>query len=139
MNDPHNLQRFLDAQEAVFDTACAELQRGHKTTHWIWFIFPQIAGLGHSTTSRKFAIANLDEAKAYVKHPILGERLRRCTAIVNALQGRSASQVFGYPDDMKFQSSMTLFARAAPDDEVFEQALQKYFAAEPDRQTLDRL
>jgi uncharacterized protein (DUF1810 family) len=141
MNDPHHLQRFVDAQEPVFDQVCAELRDGRKRTHWIWFIFPQIVGLGSSETARRFAIASLEEAQAYLRHPLLGARLKSCTALVNTAQGRSTEQIFGNLDEMKFRSSMTLFAAAAEgeDKQVFNEALQKYFGGEADEATIERL
>jgi len=140
VDDPHNLQRFVDAQSSVYAQVCSELRDGHKRTHWMWFIFPQIKGLGHSELATRFAIASLQEAQAYLQHPILGPRLRECTRRVNEVEGRSIEQIFGYPDDLKFHSSMTLFARAAPDDEqVFNEALRKYFGSKPDPATLERL
>jgi uncharacterized protein (DUF1810 family) len=105
----------------------------------MWFIFPQIKGLGHSQLASRFAISSLEEAEAYLKHPILGSRLRECARLVNLVEGRSIDEIFGYPDDLKFRSSMTLFARATPDNQVFSEALRKYFGAEPDRSTLERL
>lgn len=116
MTDAHNLQRFLHAQERVYDTVLAELRSGRKTSHWIWFIFPQIAGLGHSAMAQKFAIGSLDEAKSYLQHPILGPRLRACTQLVLDVNGRSAEEIFGYPDYLKFRSCMTLFLAAATDN-----------------------
>lgn len=143
MNDPYQLQRFIDAQAPVFEQVCAELRAGRKKTHWMWFIFPQIIGLGSSETARRYAIASLPEAQAFLDHPLLGERLRKCTALVNAVQGKSAYAIFGDPDEMKFRSSMTLFAAAsaesAPDRQLFNDALQKYFDSEPDSATLARL
>jgi len=141
--DPFNLERFLTAQTPILDQVTRELAAGAKRTHWMWFIFPQVAGLGLSATSRHFAIASLDEARAYLRHPILGPRLIACTELVNRTQGRSPLQIFGSPDDMKFHSCMTLFARAAgadgAPDSVFDAALRQYFAGEPDPQTLARL
>lgn len=134
-----NLRRFVDAQAPVYDTVLAELRAGRKRSHWIWFIFPQIAGLGHSATAQLYAIASLDEAAAYAAHPVLGPRLRACSALVAAIEGRTVEQIFGYPDDMKFRSSMTLFARAVPDEPVFAACLDKYFSSVPDAATLDRL
>ena len=139
MTDAFQLRRFLDAQEPVFADVVAELRAGRKSSHWMWFIFPQIEGLGHSSTARYFAIHSLDEAKAYLAHPILGPRLRECTRLVNAVEGRAASQIFGYPDDLKFCSSMTLFARATDDNAEFVEAIHKYFAGEFDPGTLERL
>jgi uncharacterized protein (DUF1810 family) len=139
MNDPWNLQRFVDAQQPVFDTVRAELRDGKKRTHWMWFIFPQIKGLGRSDIARRFAISSLEEANAYLEHPVLGNRLRECSRLVAAVNGRSVEQIFGDPDDMKFRSSMTLFAQATPDNAVFIECLQKYFGGEPDPATLARL
>ena len=139
MRDAYNLQRFLDAQEGVYDTVLSELRAGRKSSHWIWFIFPQIAGLGHSEMARQFAITSLDEAKAYLRHPILGPRLRACTQLVLEVNGRSAEEIFGYPDHLKFRSCMTLFLTAAPDHTLFNDALIKYFDGKPDQLTLDIL
>jgi uncharacterized protein (DUF1810 family) len=139
MPDPFHLQRFLDAQEGVYPDVLAELRRGEKRSHWMWFIFPQIAGLGYSQTARYFAIASLAEAQAYLAHPVLGARLRECTTLVNQIQGRSALQIFESPDDMKFRSSMTLFAHAAPQETVFRQALAKYYEGQEDPLTLARI
>jgi uncharacterized protein (DUF1810 family) len=140
MDDPHNLQRFVDAQCSVYVQVCSELREGRKRTHWMWFIFPQIKGLGHSELARRFAISSLQEAQAYLAHPILGPRLRECTQLVNLVEGRSIDRIFGYPDDLKFHSSMTLFARAARDeDQVFDEALRKHFGGQPDPATLERL
>jgi uncharacterized protein (DUF1810 family) len=139
LSDPYNLQRFVDAQDPIYEQACAELGAGRKHGHWMWFIFPQIQGLGHSSTARKFGIASGAEAEAYLKHPVLGPRLRECTRQVNQIEGRSIAEILGYPDDMKFRSSMTLFAQVASDNQVFLDAVQKYFGGEFDRLTLDRL
>jgi uncharacterized protein (DUF1810 family) len=139
MNDPYNLQRFVDAQNPVYDRVCTELRNGRKKSHWMWFVFPQIEGLGSSQMARQFAISSLAEAAAYLAHPILGPRLAECTKLVNVIEGRPADQIFGYPDNLKFRSSMTLFARATPDNQVFLAALQKYFKGEPDPVTLARL
>lgn len=139
MNDPHNLKRFVDAQDRVFDQALSELRAGRKTGHWMWFIFPQIAGLGRSEMARKFAIASRDEAEAYLEHPILGPRLRECARTVCRLEGLSAHQIFGDPDDMKFHSSMTLFSKVAADNDIFEEAIRKYFQGQFDKLTLERL
>jgi uncharacterized protein (DUF1810 family) len=131
--DPYHLDRFVEAQDAVFGRACAELAAGHKHSHWMWFIFPQLRGLGSSAMAERYAIGSLDEARAYLAHPILGSRLRRCTELVNGLEGRSAQEIFGHPDQLKFRSSMTLFARAAAGaSEPFAKALGKYFAGEED-------
>ncbi len=138
-NDPHDLQRFVDAQRAVYADVCEELRTGRKRTHWMWFTFPQIAGLGRSATAIRFALASIVEAKAYLAHPVLGPRLRECARLVNHVEGRSVGEIFGDPDQLKFHSCMTLFAEAAPEDQVFDQALHKYFAGERDRSTLERL
>ena len=139
MKDPHNQKRFVDAQNPVFEQVCAVLRQGYKTSHWMWFIFPQIEGLGHSETARKFAISSREEAEAYLKHPVLGPRLRNCSRLVTLLEGRSAHQIFGSPDNLKFHSSMTLFASVASDNVVFKDALQKYFGGELDSLTLQKL
>jgi uncharacterized protein (DUF1810 family) len=138
-DDPHSLQRFLDAQAPVYERVLGELRAGRKRSHWMWFIFPQITGLGHSEMARRYAISSLGEAKAYLEHPVLGARLRECTALVNEVDGRSIGEIFGYPDDLKFHSSMTLFSRAAGEDGVFHAALKKYFGEKPDRLTVGRL
>jgi uncharacterized protein (DUF1810 family) len=138
-DDPHNLNRFIDAQAPVIDRVRAELAQGRKRSHWMWFIFPQIAGLGFSPMAQLYAIASLNEARAYLVHPVLGRRLEDCTRLVLAIEGHTASDIFGWPDDMKFRSSMTLFAQAAPDNPVFAEALSKYFDGDPDPETLKRL
>jgi len=137
--DPYHLQRFLDAQRGVYDQAERELLEGRKESHWMWFIFPQLKGLGPSTTAQKYAIRTLDEAKAYLEHPVLGRRLRACTQIVTLLNDTTIEDIFGYPDHRKFHSSMTLFAHATGDNRVFMDALRKYFRSEFDPQTIDRL
>src|SRR5215471_8512202 len=135
-SEPHNLARFVVAQDSVFAQVCAELAGGEKRSHWMWFIFPQLRGLGSSPTAERYAIASLDEARAYLAHPVLGERLRRCTELVNGIEGRSAEQIFGYPDCLKFRSSVTLFAHAArAAGEPFEKALARFFAGEEDALT----
>jgi uncharacterized protein (DUF1810 family) len=123
MTDLYSLKRFVDAQAPVYEQVVAELRAGRKRSHWMWFIFPQFAGLGHSEMARRYAISSLDEAKAYLGHPVLGPRLRQCAALVNQVDGRSIEEIFGYPDNLKFQSSMTLFSRAADEDGVFDAAL----------------
>ncbi len=137
--DPYNLQRFVDAQETVFEQARSELREGRKRSHWMWFIFPQIEGLGHSEVARKYAISGRDEAIAYLDHQILGPRLRECTRLVALLEGRSIEEIFGYPDDLKFHSSMTLFANVTASDQIFRDALEKYYAGQLDNATLERL
>ena len=139
MCDPHGLQRFIDAQGPMLPQVKAELRAGIKRTHWMWFIFPQIAGLGYSATAQTYAIASMDEAQAYLAHPLLGQRLLECTGLVNQIQGRSARAILGSPDDLKFRSSMTLFAEAAPHQTIFTDALTKYFGGEPDLHTLKLL
>lgn len=132
----YNLQRFVDAQEPVYADVCRELRAGQKQSHWIWFIFPQIAGLGRSDTAQRFAIGSVDEAATYLAHPILGPRLRECTRLTLEIEGRTAEEIFGNPDWMKFRSSMTLFAESADDDALFVAALETYFEGEPDEATL---
>jgi uncharacterized protein (DUF1810 family) len=139
MSDTYDLGRFVAAQEGVYGRALAELQGGDKRSHWMWFIFPQIAGLGASPMAQRYAIGSLAEAQAYAAHPVLGARLRACTAAVNAVAGRSAHAIFGSPDDLKFRSSMTLFARAVPGEPVFADALARYFDGVPDPRTLAKL
>ena len=134
-----SLERFVQAQEPVIGRVLEELRAGRKTSHWMWFVFPQIRGLGHSATAQHFAIASRAEADAYLHHPILGPRLRECTRLVNEIEGSSVEQIFGYPDDLKFRSSMTLFAHATADNQVFVDAIRKYFGGEYDPMTLDRL
>ena len=139
MANEYNLHRFLDAQERVYDSVLAELRTGRKSSHWIWFIFPQIAGLGHSEMAQQFAIASLEEAKAYLQHPTLGPRLRACTQLVLDVNGLSAEEIFSYPDNLKFRSCMTLFLTATTDNAHFKSALHKYFDGQPDQRTLDIL
>jgi uncharacterized protein (DUF1810 family) len=139
MSDPYDLQRFVDAQESVIVDVRAELSAGRKRTHWMWFVFPQIAGLRHSAMAQHYAISSRDEARAFLAHPVLGTRLVELTRIVNGVQGRSVSDIFGYPDDMKFHSSMTLFAHTADDADVFNEALRRYFEGRADEATLSRL
>lgn len=139
MNEQYNLQRFVDAQQLVYETVRGELRKGNKRSHWMWFIFPQIKGLGNSGMAQKFAISSLVEAIAYLEHPVLGPRLRECSRLVAAMEGRSIDDIFGYPDHMKFRSSMTLFSVAAADNQVFNECLRKYFGGEPDPSTLSQL
>jgi uncharacterized protein (DUF1810 family) len=139
MNDHYNLHRFVNAQEPEFKKVRSELRDGYKSGHWMWFIFPQIKGLGNSYMANTFAISSREEAKAYLKHPVLGPRLRECTRLVTRIEGRSIDDIFGDTDSMKFRSSMTLFAHATSDNEVFKDALKKYFGGEFDRLTLERL
>jgi uncharacterized protein (DUF1810 family) len=137
-SDPFDLHRFVEAQEGVYPRALAELKAGRKQSHWIWFVFPQIAGLGASAMNRRYAIGSLEEAVAYLEHPLLGPRLRECIDAVNALQHTNARRIFG-PDDVKFRSSLTLFHRAAPQESRFADALARYFAGEQDNRTLQLL
>jgi uncharacterized protein (DUF1810 family) len=137
--DLYNLQRFIDAQHPIYGQVRDELSGGRKESHWMWFIFPQIEGLGASATAKKYAISGIDEARAYLGHQLLGFRLRECTQLVTAVIGRSIEDIFGYPDHLKFHSSMTLFARASPGDRLFAAALTKYFGGELDAKTLERL
>ena len=139
MTDPFSLQRFVDAQAEVFTEVLAELRAGRKPSHWIWFIFPQMKGLGSSAQATYYGIGSFDEATAYMRHPILGPRLVECTELVNQVEDRTIREILGAPDDMKFLSSMTLFARAAEDDAVFRAAMEKYFGGKPDRLTLELL
>jgi uncharacterized protein (DUF1810 family) len=136
MEDPYNLGRFLSAQSTMYPQVLAELEAGQKLSHWIWFIFPQMKGLGHSAQSEFYGIGSLAEAQAYARHPVLGQRLTECTRLVNAVEGRPIAQILGFPDDLKFRSSMTLFARAISENALFRDALTKYFNGEPDPQTL---
>jgi uncharacterized protein (DUF1810 family) len=135
----YDLERFVEAQAGVYEQVTGELRAGRKRSHWMWFIFPQIAGLGHSGMAMRYAISSLAEAVAYLEHPVLGSRLRECARLVTAVEGRSIDQILGYPDDLKFRSSMTLFAHAGPDEGGFRDALQKYFAGVEDPLTLERL
>jgi uncharacterized protein (DUF1810 family) len=139
MEDHFNLERFVSAQAAVFQQVLNELRAGEKRTHWIWFIFPQMKGLGRSPQSIHFGIGSLEEAAAYLRHPVLGHRLEQCTRLVTLVEGRTIEQILGSPDDLKFRSSMTLFARAAEEETDFKDALEKYFNGEPDPLTLELL
>jgi len=135
MDDFLRLHRFVEAQEPLFETVLAELRAGQKRTHWMWFIFPQIAGLGSSAMAQRYAISGPEEAVAYLAHPLLGPRLLDCTALVNAVAGRTAREIFGSIDEMKFRSSMTLFAQTSGAPEIFEHALRKYFGGAGDERT----
>lgn len=139
MPDPHDLQRFVVAQDPVIDQVRRELREGAKRTHWMWFVFPQLRGLGSSGMAQRYAIASLDEARGYLDHPVLGERLVDCTRIVNQVEHRTLGQIFGSPDDAKFRSSMTLFAKATTSGGVFEQALDQYCGGVPDARTIELL
>lgn len=138
-DDPYRLERFVTAQETTYERARDELRAGRKSGHWMWFVFPQIEGLGHSRTAREFAISSLDEARAYLAHPVLGPRLVECAELVRAIDKKTPEQIFGFPDNLKLRSSMTLFDRAAPDETVFREVLQVHFDGEPDPLTLARL
>jgi uncharacterized protein (DUF1810 family) len=138
MAQEFDLDRFITAQAGIFDQALVELMAGAKRSHWMWFVFPQMRGLGISSMAQKYGIVSLDEAKAYLEHPVLGERLRRCTEAVLQVQGRMLNQIFGSPDDMKFRSSMTLFAKAGG-NRPYTDALDRYCGGEMDRRTLELL
>jgi uncharacterized protein (DUF1810 family) len=138
-DDPFNLRRFVAAQDEIFAKVREELRAGRKRSHWMWFVFPQIAGLGSTAMAQFFAISSLDEARAYLAHPVLGARLRDCVALVNAVEGRTLFDIFGDPDRLKFRSCMTLFERAAPDEPVFARALDKYCDGLRDPKTLEKL
>jgi uncharacterized protein (DUF1810 family) len=142
--DPYSLDRFIEAQRGCYQRVLQELGAGEKTSHWMWFIFPQLAGLGMSATSRRFGLAGLEEARAYLAHPLLGQRLRECTRALLSIERRSAHEIFGSPDDLKLRSCLTLFAAAAASgpgaaDRVFGEALGKYYGGEPDSRTLELL
>jgi uncharacterized protein (DUF1810 family) len=139
MSDPYDLQRFVAAQDSVFDEVRAELRSGRKRGHWMWFVFPQVSGLGGSAMADRYAISGRAEAEAYLAHPVLGPRLRDCARLVTEINNRTISEIFGYPDDLKFRSSMTLFAHATADNHVFTDAIKKYFPAGFDPLTLERL
>ncbi len=139
MKPGNSLERFVEAQNPVYEAVCAELKVGRKATHWMWFVFPQLQGLGHSATARHFGIASAAEAAAYLDHPVLGPRLRECVGLVLAIDDRTAHQIFGSPDDLKFRSSMTLFAAVAPDDPLFRRALERYYGGVGDPLTVTLL
>ena len=138
-SDPFDLERFVDAQAPVYRNVVEELRSGRKRSHWMWFVFPQLRGLGGSPTAVHYGIASLEEARAYLRHELLGPRLRECARLVNAVQGRSVSEIFGSPDDLKLRSSMTLFARATDDNDEFLALLDKYYDGQQDQLTLTRL
>jgi uncharacterized protein (DUF1810 family) len=140
--DPFDLRRFVDAQDRVYDAVLAELHNGAKRSHWIWFVFPQLRGLGHSPTAVRFGISSLDEARAYLAHPLLGPRLRECTRLVALIDGRSVDDIFGWPDNLKVHSSMTLFRRATDDPDIqadFRAVLDKFYNGEEDPATEELL
>jgi uncharacterized protein (DUF1810 family) len=137
--DQFDLRRFVDAQDRVYDTVLAELRNGAKRSHWIWFVFPQLRGLGHSATAQHYGIASLNEARAYLAHPVLGPRLCECARVVAGIDGRSADDIFGWPDNLKVRSSMTLFARATDDNAEFRAVLDKFYNGEDDPATVELL
>ena len=139
MPDPFDLDRFVQAQEPVLAQVRLELGAGRKRTHWMWFVFPQVSGLGHSATARRYALGSLAEARAYLAHPVLGARLVECAELVNRVDGRSVHQIFGSPDDLTFHPSMTLFALAQPEAQVFRRALDKHFGGVPDPLTTEQV
>jgi uncharacterized protein (DUF1810 family) len=139
MSNGFDLGRFVAAQGPVILQVLRELRAGKKSSHWMWFVFPQLAGLGHSPMAQRYAIVSLDEARAYLAHSLLGPRLLECTRLVSAVNGRSINEILGSPDDLKFRSSMTLFARAAPDEPAFREALSRYFGGAEDPRTIDLL
>ncbi len=138
-DDPYDLAHFVAAQDPIYAAATAELAAGRKRSHWMWFVFPQLEGLGASAMAQRYAIHSLAEARAYLAHPLLGARLRECIGLINNVQARSAHEIFGSPDDLKFHSSMTLFAAAAPQEPLFGETLHKYFAGRRDPLTLAKL
>ena len=138
-NDSNTLNRFISAQQTIYQQVLKELLNGKKTTHWMWFIFPQIEGLGHSSTAKYYSIKSINEAKEYLDHNILGKRLLECSNIILNINGKSANEIFGYPDNMKLKSCMTLFNFVALEHKVFADVLKKYFAGEPDEQTISIL
>ena len=138
-DDPFDLARFLFAQEHIYDRALSEMRMGQKESHWMWFIFPQLEGLGRSSTAREFAIRSLDEARAYLGHPVLGPRLLECCRALLSQDGKSASDIMGFPDDIKLNSSMTLFSRVAGSHSEFGDVIEKYFSGRPDARTLGLL
>jgi uncharacterized protein (DUF1810 family) len=135
----NDLNRFIEAQQNIYPQVLEEIRSGRKSTHWMWFIFPQIEGLGHSSTAKYYSIKSIEEAKKYIGHPVLGKRLLECSNTLLNIDDKSANEIFGYPDDLKLRSSMTLFNFVAPQHKVFANVLEKYFAGEPDQQTLSIL
>ncbi len=138
-HDPYDLKRFVRAQDGTYEVALAEIRGGRKRSHWMWYVFPQCAGLGHSETSQHYAIRSVDEAQAYLSHPVLGSRLMECVEAVLKVEGRTARDLFGSPDDLKLRSCATLFAQVSPPESVFEQVLDRYFGGERDPRTLEWL
>ena len=139
MSDPFDLQRFVAAQDAHYPSICAELRAGRKESHWMWYVFPQLSGLGKSAMAQRYGLSSLAEARAYLQHPVLGTRLRQCTGLVNAVPGASIRQILGSPDDLKFRSCVTLFSVASGREALFEEALRKYYAGASDTRTLELL
>lgn len=139
MNDHFFLQRFIDAQNSIYNNIINELKKGEKRTCWMWFVFPQVIGLGHTPTSEKYSIKSINEAKSYIEHPVLWYRLQECTKLVINIVGRTANQIFGSPDDLKFKSSMTLFNNVADDNKIFKDAIIKYYDGEEDHFTIEVL
>jgi uncharacterized protein (DUF1810 family) len=140
LGDRYDLERFVEAQAGVYEQACAELRAGRKRSHWMWFVFPQVRGLGSSEMAVRYAISGREEALAYLEHAVLGARLRECAGTVVGVEGWTVEEIFGYPDDLKFHSSMTLFAEVGgPEERVFHEALKKYFGGKTDRATLERI
>ncbi len=137
--DPYNLNRFISAQDKIYETVIKELKNGKKQTHWMWYIFPQIDGLGTSATSKYYGIKSIEEAQQYLNHPVLGKRLLECAEIVITLEGKSIAEIFGFPDNLKLKSSITLFAYIAKPDSIFARIIDKYFEGEKDVKTLDIL
>jgi uncharacterized protein (DUF1810 family) len=136
---PYDLERFVDAQSRNYETALSELRSGKKRSHWMWYVFPQVEGLGASAMAERYAIKSVAEARAYLAHPVLGPRLLECAAAVVGIEERSATEIFGYPDDLKLRSCATLFAHVSPEGSLFHRILEKYFDGEPDRQTLQMM
>lgn len=139
MLDPFHLARFVEAQSSEYQQVLRELRAGRKQSHWIWFVFPQLMGLGRSSMAEYYGVGSLDEARAYLAHPVLGSRLRECTELVIRIEGRTIDEIFGFPDNLKFRSSMTLFAKATEENAIFNGALEKYFSGEPDARTMELL
>jgi uncharacterized protein (DUF1810 family) len=139
MVDPFHLQRFVEAQNPIYSNVVNELKRGGKRTHWMWFVFPQVSGLGRTPTAEKYSIKSHEEASAYIVHPVLGVRLEECTKLVIEINGKTANQIFGFPDDLKFRSSMTLFKQVAEDNEIFLDAIAKFYSGKEDEFTREIL